>query len=428
MTILDHFLGSNQVTIFGDVTATINCNPANPMTFVNLYCGSNRAQIYGNINVTISGGIFENVFGGSKGKIDEPAYASNINLITEQDIEDYPDEHLVVGEGGNITLTINGGTIGNLYGACDLNGNVEGKVSITVDNIQNDCGLYIGNIYGGGHVTDYTPNDPNIRSPKVMVLNATVGGPTDDLPIIGNTGNDTIYEGNVYGGGYYGNVTCHPEVIIGDGTDNSEVNIEGNVYGGGKQGNVNGNADVVIVPVTHQFTYTQPSTGGVIRVIDSKGNLVPAGTTLTFGEHLDLKIEAIPSVYGYGFNEWTVTGTGASVTNPNSVSTVFTMGTANASVATTFISKPTHTLTVTQPAHGSISVKDGLGVNVDLTQGISEGAVLYLEATPESGYKFVGWSVTQGNGYMTQPASETTTFIMGTVNTTIEAEFVVVQP
>jgi hypothetical protein len=186
---------------------------------------------------------------------------------------------------------------------------------------------------------------------------------------------------------------------------------------------------VVIVPVTHRFTYTQPSTGGEIRVIDSKGNIVPAGSTgIPFGEHLDLKIKAIPSVYGFGFDEWTVTGTGASVTNPNSVSTVFTMGTSDASVTTTFISKPQHTLTVTPPVHGSISVKDGFGVNVDLTQGISEGAVLYLEATPDSDYKFVGWSVTAGDGYMTQPASETTTFIMGTVNTTIKAEFVEVQP
>ena len=428
MTILDHFLGSNQVTIFGDVTATINCNPDNPMTFVNLYCGSNRAQIYGNINVTIKGGVFENVYGGSKGRLDEPAYSSDINIINEEDIAQYPDEHLVLGEGGNITLTINGGTIGNLFGACDLNGNVEGKVSITVDNIQNECGLFIGNIYGGGHITDYTPNDPDIRSPKIMVLNATVGGPTSDLPIIGNTGNDTIYEGNVFGGGYYGHVTSNPEVIIGNGTDQSLVNIEGNVYGGGKQGRVNGNADVVIVPHTHQFTYSQPATGGVIRVIDSKGNLVPAGTTLTFGEHLDLKIEAIPSVYGYGFDEWTVTGTGASVTNPNSVSTVFTMGTENASVATTFMTKPTHTLSVTQPAHGSISVKDGLGVDVNLNRGISEGAVLYLEATPAEGYKFVGWAVTQGDGYMTQPASDVTTFIMGTQNTTITAIIEEVQP
>jgi hypothetical protein len=62
-----------------------------------------------------------------------------------------------------------------------------------------------------------------------------------------------------------------------------------------------------------------------------------------------------------------------------------------------------------------------LGVNVDLTQGISEGAVLSLVATPAEGYKFVGWAVTQGDGYMTNPASNATSFIMGTVNTTITA-------
>ena len=425
MMILDHFLGSNQADIFGDVTATIKCGDA--MSFVNLYCGSNRAQIYGNIDVVIKGGVFENVYGGSKGQLDPP-YSSDIHTITQDIIDAHPNEHLKLGEGGNITLTINGGTIGNLFGSCNLNGNAEGKISIIVDDERNSCGLFIGNIYGGGNVTNYTPINANIRSPKIMIHNATVGGHTSDLPINpsgASTGVD--YDGNVFGGGCYGNVTSQPEVIVGNGLDNdhSKVNIMGNVYGGGMQGKVIGNADVVVVPKTHNFTYSQPAEGGTIRVIDSRGSIMSAGTTYALGEHLDYRIVAIPNIYGYGFGSWTVNGEGASVANEQSVSSTFTMGTADASLTATFQRVSTKTLTVTQPANGSITVKDGLGNTIDVTQPItiSVGAVLTFEATPASGYKFTTWQVSAGNGYVTHPASANTTFVMGDQNTTITANF-----
>ena len=258
-TVIDHFMGANQADIVGDITETIVCG--SDYKFVNLYCGSNLAQIYGNINLTIEGGIFENVYGGSKGRIDDlsteivETYASNIYDNPATDALE-----------GHINLFINGGTIGNLFGACDRNGNVEGKITITVKE-DGDCPLFIGNIYGGGNYTDYTPVNINNGSteyventPVIKVLKATVGGtsPLDGngrplLPVI-NPGFQlpaNVYEGNVYGGGYYGNVTGNPIVIIGDKDhpNDSPVNIEGNVYGGGKEGVINGNTKVIIVPM-----------------------------------------------------------------------------------------------------------------------------------------------------------------------------------
>ena len=421
LMILDHFLGSNQADIFGDITATIECSTS-PMTFVNLYCGCNRAQIYGNINVVIKGGYFENVYGGSKGQLEPEPYSADVNTVTQDDIDAHPNEHLVLGRGGNINLTINGGTIGNLFGGGHINGNVEGKISITVDNVENSCGLFIGNIYGAGSYTRYEPTNPNGISPKVMIHNATVGGHTTHLPIYNNQGGSD-YEGNVFGGGLSGDVTSNPEVIVGN-SESSDVTIKGNVYGGGEVGIVDGNAQVVIVPKTHTFTYNStPSHGqGLIRVTDTRGNVIPSGSSFTLGEHMELRIEAFPSVYGYKFDSWTVNGTGASVSSPQSASTTFVMGTDNASVTTSFVPVSTHTLSVNGPGN-SVAVKDGLGNTVDLTQGISEGAELKITATAAQGYRFVRWDVVEGNGYMSNRYSTSTTFTMGTNNCTITAVF-----
>ena len=264
IVVIDHFCGSNQDDIFEDITENLNCeiDPTKVVKFVNLYCGSNLAQIYGNINLTIYGGVYENVFGGSKGRLADPeagvnAYASNIYIVNQNMIDTIPQLNQAdLNRGGNINLMIHGGTIGNVFGACDLNGNVEGKINITVEE-EGICPLFIGNIYGGGHITDYTPvNTDNgsgsTFSPEIKVLKAHVGGTHQDLPVINDGTGPTVYEGNVFGGGYQGNVTSNPIVIIGkpDPTD-SPVTIEGNVYGGGKEGKVIGDTKVIIVPTNN---------------------------------------------------------------------------------------------------------------------------------------------------------------------------------
>ena len=250
--VIDHFMGSNHTEIVGDITENIPCG--SDMKFVNLYCGSNVAQIYGSVNLTIGGGIFENVFGGSKGRKGHPTlpdYASNI--------QDNPATTNITE--GHVTLMITGGIIGNLYGACDLNGNVTGRITLTIQENADNCGLFIGNIYGGGRYTDYTPvniNNGNSEypgySPIIKVLKATVGGISQDLPVIPVVDENgqpvhKKYEGNVFGGGHRADVVGHPIVIIGD-KDNpdSEVIIEGDVFGGGEEGDVIGNPKIMIAP------------------------------------------------------------------------------------------------------------------------------------------------------------------------------------
>ena len=212
--------------------------------------------------------MFENVFGGSKGRLDNPStpedetYASNIYVITQEMIDQFPELHQEdLGKGGNITLYIKGGTIGNLFGGCDINGNVEGKITIEVElNESSDCPSFVGNIYGAGNHTDYTPVkdeivNGSVCSPEIKILKGTIGGtaPVKEgiglLPIL-NPGTPAVYEGNVFGGGNLGNVTSNPKVIIGDKDHptTSKVIIEGNVFGGGNQGNVTGSPEVIIVP------------------------------------------------------------------------------------------------------------------------------------------------------------------------------------
>ena len=268
--VLDYYMGNNQTDYFGDINANVWCGEANPveMKFVNLYCGSNRAQIYGDVNLYMEGGVFENVFGGSKGRLDNPSteedesFASNIYVVTQEMIDEFTElQQSDLGRGGNINLHIKGGTIGNLYGGCDQNGNVQGKITIVVELDDNtECPSFIGNIYGAGNHTDYTPIKTEIvngtvSSPEIKILKGTIGGTAPDkegvglLPIL-DPGAPAVYEGNVFGGGNEGNVTANPKVIVGDKDHPTthRVIVEGNVYGGGNKGNVNGSPQVIIAP------------------------------------------------------------------------------------------------------------------------------------------------------------------------------------
>ena len=428
LSIIDHFMGANQTDIIGNITSVINCGPnfdpydpdydpesgdmptgqSIEMIFVNLYCGSNRAQIKGDINLTIQGGIFENLFGGSKGRLDDPLTPDN-NEYYKSDID------------GNVTLIITGGTIGNLYGGCDLNGNITGKIGINIyEDSDATCPLFIGNIYGGGRLTNTKPTYDTIISPDIKILKGVIGGTTANLPILNATAPDTTYAGNVYGGGYQGNVKSNPRVIVGDGSDNKPVNILGNVYGGGFEGQVEGSSQVIIVPKTYTFTYDTPTDGNVIKVTNLLGNTVSSDTIL--GEGMDLLIEAIPSVYGQRFVKWTTSGADAGVGNATATSTTFTMGTENSNLTPVFGTATTHQLIITQPTDGgTFTVKDGQGNDVSSGSQISEGAVLKLAATPAAGNQLVEWEVTGGE--VRSETSPHTIFTMGTGDATITASF-----
>lgn len=437
----DYYLGTNHTDLFEDINATIYCGGdgnTGEMKFVNLYCGSNKAQIWGNINVTIEGGVFDNVFGGSKGdKADlgegHENFASNIRIISDSLVQaGHAELAGRVGDGGNVNLTIIGGSIGNLYGGCDVYGNIENKINLEVYSADFiECPLFIGNIYGGANRSNYKPIetdivDGTIYSPKVKVIKGNIGGESSRLPV--KPGNPGEFEGNVFGGGEHGYVTSNPKVIVGNGPINTlPVNIEGNVFGGGSYGDVTGNPVVVVVPDTHSLTITQPenTTIGIIKATNGIGNTVSSGSTI--GEDLDVNIKAIASVYGKKFDRWIVGGEGARVGRTNSATTLFTMGTADATLEASFVTATTHNFTYTfEPASSGCTVKvyDGMGQDVNSNVNISEGAELNIVALPNAnGYRFDHWEITSGNGTIANLRMANTTFTMGTTATSIKAVF-----
>ena len=235
MDIDEFFCGGNYVDVDGDVNATISC--AQGMQVKRLYGGCNQARIFGSVNLTVQGGTFENVYGGSKGRLATHPEGEFDAYIT-----------------GDVNLRIEGGTIDTVFGGSNILGNVHGRIVVTIDSTDNACELVVHNVYGGGRGASYTPDTLGFY-PEVNILNGTIS--TVDDGHGGRTG------GHVYGGGYgasaFVNTTSHPNlapalnnthngprVIVGGGTATDKAIVEGNVYGGGDGAKVTGDTHVIL--------------------------------------------------------------------------------------------------------------------------------------------------------------------------------------
>lgn len=442
-----YFFGTNEAELYYDLNNIIQCADAGSFEYRYVYAGSRWGIVYGDISLTVCGGTIENLFGGCRGyerysadvrrfptfeEITADLTLPEENRKYSQALRDhmgYDPENPSAGEpsyaghGGNINLVINGGTIGKVFGGCDIKGNVEGKITVTINEDNNEsCPLFVGEVYGASNRWYYEPNESNINSPVVQVLKGTIGGSHTDLPVNNISGTaPTEYEGNVFGGGNFGNIASNPIVIIGDGPT-AKVTVKGNVFGGGNEGDVDGSPKVTIVPVTHTLNITPPSSGNQVRVTTSSGETVISGASI--GEGMSLDLLAIPSSAGYVFSNWTVSGVGASVANPTASSTSFTMGTGDCSITAVFNTATPYQLTLgvdpaTPSAGGTLVVKDAQGNTVSSGNSIGQGSVLTLVASPNLTYKFKKWTI---NG-VDNTSPSTTTYTMGTVATNIVAVF-----
>ena len=278
MNIEEFFCGGNFVDIYGDLVTTIPCSDAH---FTSLYGGCNQAKIYGNVILNLCGGTYTNVFGGSKGVAND--ISADILAVTAAVHAEHPE--LAVGSGGNVTLNLYGGTIENVFGGSNINGNIEGIITVNVIDDEGDCPLYITNIYGGSNETDYTPTYTPVApeteriSPVVNLVHAKYGisgnvyggsrgnaealTPTKVManPLV-NIGydatsmdaylpNTTVYPrpsspraivaGSVFGGGDAAQVEGNTAIFLRD-----RAKVFGNVYGGGNMGVVTGNTKVIV--------------------------------------------------------------------------------------------------------------------------------------------------------------------------------------
>lgn len=266
----DKYFGDNEAEHYGDIVHTITCAEAADFHYKRVYAGSRWAIVYGDIKLTVQGGTIEWLFGGSKGYNDDNILADVRRFPSQQEISANPGKYSeeliayvtahpeVVGTGGNIELTINGGTIGNVIGGCDELGNVEGKITVIVEE-SGSCPLFVGDVYGASYHAGYAPLDNTVTgvnykptssnpvsTPEVKILKGTIGGTAQfGRP---SAPQSLTFEGNVFGGSNEGNIVSNTIVIIGKPINQNEVTIEGNVYGGGNLGNVDGNTEVIIVP------------------------------------------------------------------------------------------------------------------------------------------------------------------------------------
>ena len=198
-----------------NVTIGNNNKSTSPRIEGNVYGGSAFGSVNGTTNngsatatyktnvVVNKGTIVNNVFGGGKGgTVDNVTYT--------------PKEY------GDITVTINDGSIGKVFGGNDLMGS-PGRGDTVYLN-----GGTIGNAFGGGNNTGQTTT--NIYLQGSTITNNLYGGSNESGAI--TTTNVQVTSGsaqNVFGANNLGGSTTTTNVSISGGT------ISQNVYGGGNE-------------------------------------------------------------------------------------------------------------------------------------------------------------------------------------------------
>lgn len=247
MYIAEFFCGNNEAPINTSIVAEIGCGTR----FGDVYGGCNQADITGDVTLTIKGGEMNNVYGGSKG--------SN---TTAADIT------------GNVTLNIYGGNINNdAFGGSNINGNITGNIIVNMDwsqaseSCNSESDLHVRNVFGASNLAAYTPTNASGNYPQVNIIHGTVSG-------------------SVFGAGNgdpndptKGIVTSNPVVTIGDAVAEHNVVVAENVYGGGNNAAVHGSTSV---------TYNDNNASSTVAKLFGGGNAAgvtgAAAVTLTNGK------------------------------------------------------------------------------------------------------------------------------------------------
>ena len=213
----------------------------------------------------------------------------------------------------DITLNINSGMIANVFGGNNTSGTVYGDIVVNINKTNENCGWYVGNVFGGGNNAPY-PGDP-----EVNILNGTVSldvfgggkGPAatitgDPVVTIGSSGKTVIVNGSVYGGGDAAPVTGNTQVAIGNSST-----VRTKVFGGGNQAGVSGNATVQLTSGTVGNTDVTDATGGIYGGCNSSGTIggnsyvtILGGTVGTNAKHAN--------IHGGGYGQ--LTGVAGNVT------------------------------------------------------------------------------------------------------------------
>ncbi len=251
-------------------SSTIDINVHNG-TIGNIYGGSDeQGQVFGSVNINVHDGtITSNVYGGGRGN--NTFVDANVNVIIGDNVANHPTINGSVYGGsaygtvnsstangsahGNTSVKINNGVIrgsvfGGAQGSSSYTPHVQGNITLTVDNgsigkvfggfdaagypnagdIVYLNGGTIGEAYGGGNNTGQNTTD--IRLQGSTITGNLYGG--SNLSGTVNTSNVTVTSGSVvdiYGGNNLAGITSVTNVDVTGG------DISGDIYGGGNEAN-----------------------------------------------------------------------------------------------------------------------------------------------------------------------------------------------
>ena len=469
LTVDYFFFGANKSTIIGGLSSTIPCADP-PMTYQNVYAGSRLAVIYGDIHLVVEGGEITNLFGGSQGSVDRPGHVRRYpHLDNSDEMATVPQDAYndmvtylsmnpdLQGEGGNIYLTLKGGTLRNVYGGNQLYGTVDGDIIILVDDDPTStCPLVIDTLYGGNEKAVYSPypkeGNPRV-SPQIYLKNGTVnydvygGSLGDRQSIIANAGKVNSHPyvlvgsdsnthhatvgRNLYGGGSMAEVNGDTKVVL-----RGNATIGSDVYGGSRQGDVTGNTYVQIEPASVEpisIPAVQPPTphtlnyglnldgSGTLSITNNHGDPIANGAQVAQGSVIHIHV--IPN-QGYEFYGWGVVG-GGSVVQPYQTTSSLIIGSSDVTLTANFTDSNTtyHTLTLAPNTPGAGTFK----VNGNVCNGsiqIPQGFPVTVQAIHEEGYVFGTWTVPSGLNITSGTTSTASiTFNMGTGDVNLTANF-----
>ena len=219
--------GGNAAKVVG--TTTVLMQKANSTVAMDIYGGGNLADVSGATDVDINGGtVTQDVYGGGAladvGGSDVTLAGGTVRDIYGGGLGDNTHPALV---NGAVQVTVNSGTVNDVFGCNNVNGRPTGAVTV---NINNDVD---GNVYGGGNLATYT-GDPYVYINKGTVAGHVFGGGNGDPDDATQT---------------LGSVTGTPHVIVGDMTvdhESYQAIVSSDVYGGGNAAKVIGTTSVLI--------------------------------------------------------------------------------------------------------------------------------------------------------------------------------------
>jgi len=164
--------------------------------------------------------------------------------------------------------------------------------------------------------------------------------------------------------------------------------------------------------VSASFTKATQTSASLTLTTSGNGIVTPQGSQrVTAGT--PITISASPAA-NYTFKNWSSSGSGVTIGNPNSATTTVSLSGTAATVTANFTSSST-VLTVVSSGNGTVSPNGA--------RSVTSGAPTSVTATPATGYQFSGWTESGEGASIANPRSATTTVTLASGSATIAANF-----